>query len=57
MTWTPVTKQTETWDAVQRRTLGVGFSLGFARRPDFATALLAGVWEPKTEQPEVWTAA
>ncbi len=56
-TWTPKTKQAETWTAEPTPVVGDGFSLGFAPRPAFAIGFRNGIWAERTEQSETWTLA
>lgn len=56
MTWTPVTKQAETWtseDPAPR----VFDPAVFDNNPIFDTGSAAGVWAEQVKQAEVWTAA
>lgn len=56
-TWTPITKQDETWTA-QVQAVRVFDPYVFDRDPIFDTgSSLAGIWTARTEQSEVWTAA
>lgn len=52
-TWTPATKQAETWsDEATIR----AFDAQFSNAPDFDTGSAAGIWAVKTKQVETWTA-
>ena len=55
-TWTPKTQQGETWTATVRETRAFD-PAGFDNTPRFDTGSSAGVWNARTEQPEVWTSA
>lgn len=54
-TWTPITKQDETWTA-QTQAVRAFDPYGFDNAPRFDTGPASGVWTPRTEQPEVWVA-
>ena len=56
MTWTPVTPQPETWTAITQETRVFDPHV-FDRAPIFDTGPTSGVWDPKTEQAEVWVNA
>lgn len=55
-TWTPVTKQSETWAEKLLPTRGFD-PAGFDNTPRFDTGSTAGVWAPKAKQSETWTEA
>lgn len=54
-TWTPASKQSETWTANVRGTRAFD-PAGFDNSPRFDTGQAGGYWPPKTKQDEVWTA-
>jgi len=56
VSWTPVTKQSETW-ASEDPGLRPFDPYGFSNTPDFDTGAASGVWAVKTEQAETWTEA
>jgi hypothetical protein len=57
-TWTPKTKQSETWTAISTENRPRVFSpLVFAAWPVFATGVLSDFWTDKTAQSETWTPA
>ena len=53
-TWTPATQQNETWtgEAPAQRVFDPHV---FDRAPIFDTGSMAGIWDGKTVQAEVWT--
>lgn len=55
-TWTPVTKQSETWTS-EARAPRVFDPAVFDNTPIFDTGSPAGVWAVKTQQSEMWTEA
>lgn len=54
-TWTPVTKQSETWTEPAAHRPRIFSPLVFAAWPVFATGVLSDFWTEKTEQAETWT--
>lgn len=54
-TWTPKTKQGETWTSEAPDTTRVFDPFVFDRLPIFDTGSTAGIWDDRVSQVETWT--